>query len=113
MKTKIHLSSISLLSAMAMTMAGFQATAHEEDVAKPQKKVIYQAALPGVAGMEMTVAHVAVPAGFVGGKHLHPGPVFVYVLEGVLTVELEVKPKPSAKGNSTPRISMLRWSARI
>ncbi|MCZ6873981.1 MAG: cupin domain-containing protein, partial [bacterium] len=26
---------------------------------------------------------------FVGGKHFHPGPVFVYILEGELTVDTE------------------------
>ncbi|MHA1528609.1 MAG: cupin domain-containing protein [Alphaproteobacteria bacterium] len=32
---------------------------------------------------------MAIPPGYIGGKHLHTGPVFVYVLEGVLTVETE------------------------
>ncbi len=36
----------------------------------------------------MIVKHVAFPAKFVGGKHMHPGPVFVYVLEGEFTVKL-------------------------
>ncbi len=36
----------------------------------------------------MVVKHFAAPPKFVGGKHMHPGPVFVYVLEGELTVEL-------------------------
>jgi len=29
------------------------------------------------------------PPGHVGGKHFHPGPVFVYVLEGKLTIDNE------------------------
>ena len=35
----------------------------------------------------MIIKHFAVPPGFVGGRHSHPGPVFVYVLEGELTVK--------------------------
>ncbi len=88
MKTK-QLFSISIALAMIMGMASFQATAAEEYVSKAHKKVLHQAPLPGVEGKEMTVVHLAFPPGFVGGKHMHPGPVYVYVLEGEITVELE------------------------
>jgi quercetin dioxygenase-like cupin family protein len=87
---------------MIMALASFQATAHEATVSKPEKKIIYQAPLAGTDGLEMTVAYVAVPAGFVGGKHLHPGPVFVYVLEGELTVELEGETKTFKAGELYP-----------
>lgn len=102
MKTTKLLPGISFLSAMIMGTASFQATAHETTVSKPEKKIIHQAALAGTDGLEMTVAHVAVPAGFVGGKHLHPGPVFVYVLEGELTVELEGETKTFRAGELYP-----------
>jgi len=45
--------------------------------------------LVGVEGKEVVINHFSLPPGFVGGKHFHPGPVFVYVLEGELTIETE------------------------
>ncbi len=46
----------------------------------------------------MVVKHLALPADFVGGRHYHPGPVFVYVLEGELTVVLEGETKTFGAG---------------
>ena len=102
MKTTKITPGISLLSLMIIAMASFQATAHEATVSKPEKKILYQAPLTGTDGLEMNIAYVAVPAGFVGGKHLHPGPVFVYVLEGELTVELEGETKTFKAGELYP-----------
>ena len=45
--------------------------------------------MTGVDGKAMFVKHFTLPAGHVGGKHFHPGDVFVYVLEGELTIETE------------------------
>ncbi len=46
----------------------------------------------------MIVKHLALPADFVGGRHYHPGPVFVYVLEGELTVVLDGETKTFGAG---------------
>jgi len=58
---------------------------------KPKAEVtsLYEGALSGVEGKTVIVKHFTLPAGFVGGKHFHPADVFVYVLEGELTVETE------------------------
>ncbi len=58
---------------------------------KPKAEVtsLYEGALSGVEGKTVIVKHFTLPAGFVGGKHFHPGDVFVYVLEGELAVETE------------------------
>lgn len=58
---------------------------------KPKVEVtsLYEGALSGVDGKTVIVKHFTLPAGFVGGKHFHPADVFVYVLEGELTVETE------------------------
>ena len=87
MKITKQLFSSSLLTALIVGMASFPAVA-QEYVPKVQKNVLHQAPLPGIDGKEMTVVHFGIPAEYVGGKHMHPGPVFVYVLEGELTVEL-------------------------
>ena len=76
--------------AAAMAMAGLQgvhAQDQKEHVSKAAVKSLAQVPLAGVAGKEVIIKHFAVPPGFVGERHLHPGPVFVYVLEGELTVE--------------------------
>jgi quercetin dioxygenase-like cupin family protein len=49
--------------------------------------------LHGVDGKQVTILHGSFPAGWVGGKHYHTGPVYVYVLEGSFTVEEQGKPR--------------------
>lgn len=61
----------------------------DEYVSKAVAETLYQAPLEGVKGKEMTVKRFSFPPKFVGGKHTHPGPVFVYVLEGEFTVVLK------------------------
>lgn len=100
-KTKTLLST-ALASAILIGIAGFQAADAEEYIPKAQVKTLYKAPLEGVAGKEMVVKHLAVPAKYVGGKHMHPGPVFVYVLEGELTVELESGTKTFKTGEIYP-----------
>ncbi len=58
---------------------------------KPKAEVtkLLRVPLAGVEGKEVVIKHFSLPPGFVGGKHFHPGPVFVYVLEGELTVETD------------------------
>ncbi len=102
MKQTTYLLSTALASAILFGMASFQATGAEEYIWKAQAKTLHQAPLQGVEGKEMIVKHLAVPPKFVGGKHMHPGPVFVYVLEGELTVELEGKTKTFKAGELYP-----------
>ncbi len=58
---------------------------------KPKAEVtkLLRVPLAGVEGKVVIIKHFSLPPGFVGGKHFHPGPVFVYVLEGELTVETD------------------------
>ena len=103
MKYTKCLFSMALASAVFLGVAGFQAAdAQEEYVLKARVKTLYQAPLPGMEGKEMIVKHVSIPPGFVGGRHYHPGPVFVYVLEGVLTVELDGETKTFSAGELYP-----------
>ena len=102
MKRSKFLLSTALASAMLIGMANFQAADAQEYVSKAQVKTLYQAPLQGVEGKEMVVKHFALPAKFVGGKHMHPGPVFVYVLEGAFTVEFEGGTKTFKTGELYP-----------
>jgi len=94
-----HLFSMALAAAVILSFAGFQtADAQEEYKPKAMVKTLHQAPLAGMEGKEMIVKHLALPANFVGGRHYHPGPVFVYVLEGELTVVLDGETKTFGAG---------------
>jgi quercetin dioxygenase-like cupin family protein len=43
-------------------------------------------------GKIFSINHFTLPPEYVGGKHYHPGPTYLYVLKGTLTVEEEGKP---------------------
>lgn len=99
MKKTNRLLSTALASAVLFGMASFQATnAAEVYVSKAKAKILHKAPLQGVEGKEMVVKHYALPSEYVGGKHMHPGPVFVYVLEGELTIELASETKTIKAG---------------
>jgi quercetin dioxygenase-like cupin family protein len=79
-----------LVMAVAIGMASWQGVqAAEEYVSKARVKTLVQEPLAGVEGKEVVITHCSIPPEFVGGKHMHPASVFVYVLEGELTVESE------------------------
>ncbi len=98
MKKSKYLLSTALASGILVGMASFQAADAQEYIPKAKVKTLHQAPLPGVEGKEMVVKHMGLEAKFVGGKHMHPGPVFVYVLECELTVVLEKETKTFKTG---------------
>jgi quercetin dioxygenase-like cupin family protein len=59
-----------------------------------QAKVLLQKDLTAYMGSDMllSVGEVTLAPGAVGTKHRHPGPTFVYVIEGAVEVELEGTP---------------------
>ncbi len=80
-----------LLAVMAVVITGPQDVNAGEQEYKPKAKVtsLVETPLAGVKGKTVIIKHFEVPPGFVGKKHFHPGPVFVYVLEGELSIETE------------------------
>jgi quercetin dioxygenase-like cupin family protein len=76
---------------MAVALTGLQDTSAGEQEYKPKAKAtsLLETPLAGVKGKTVIIKHFEFPPGFVGGKHFHPGPVFVYVLEGELTIDTE------------------------
>ena len=73
---------------------------------KPKAEVtaLHEGVLTGVDGKTVIIKHFTLPAGFVGGKHFHPADVFVYVLEGELTVETEEGMRTVAAGELYPEV---------
>ena len=95
-----HVFKTMLASVLLVGLAMIQTVGAAEYVSKAKAKSLYKGPLQGVPGKEVIVKHFALPASFVGGKHMHPGPVFVYVLEGEFTVE-------TASGTKTYRAGEL------
>ena len=89
MQLAIRTFSLILVAVMAVAASGFQDANAAEQEYKPKVKVtsLVEAPLVGVEGKKVIIKHFELPPGFVGGKHFHPGPVFVYVLEGELTID--------------------------
>lgn len=57
--------------------------------ASPIESILLKQPLKGIEGKEATVVIIEVPPGFQTPPHIHPGDLFVYVLEGAIEVELE------------------------
>ena len=90
-RSLFHLGS-ALALAVTLGIAGVQgvhAQEQEEFVSKAKATKLLLTPLAGVEGKEVHIVHFSAPAGFVSGKHSHPGPAFVYILEGQLTIEVE------------------------
>jgi quercetin dioxygenase-like cupin family protein len=68
---------------------GVHAQEQEEFVVKAKATKLLHTPLAAVEGKEVHIVHISAPQGFTAGKHSHPGPAFVYILEGQLTIEVE------------------------
>ncbi len=91
MKRTIGALGLTVAAAVALGSFAIQSAvgAEKEYKSKAQATELIQEPLPGVAGKKVIIKHFALPPGHVGGKHFHPGPVYVYVLEGTLNIETE------------------------
>ena len=76
--------------ALAALTGTVPANADEETVT-----MLLNQPLAGMDGKEVTVLQIDVPGGFETPRHLHPGHMFMYVLEGA--VELDVEGQPPAQ----------------
>jgi quercetin dioxygenase-like cupin family protein len=59
----------------------------EEYKSTAEITTLLQEPVPGVEGKQLTILHVKAPPEWVGGKHYHTGPVYVYILNGPFTVD--------------------------
>jgi quercetin dioxygenase-like cupin family protein len=63
------------------------------------RKVLMQQDAPG--GQSMALVSVEIPVGGREGRHTHPGPLLVYVLEGAISLDYEGKPNITYKAGDT------------
>ena len=91
MKGTTLIASLAVAGAISLGAFGTHDAKADQHEAKPKAEVtaLLRVPLAEVEGKEVVIKHFSLPPGFVGGKHFHPGPVFVYVLEGELTVETD------------------------
>jgi quercetin dioxygenase-like cupin family protein len=70
------------------------------------RTILQQKDLEGVAGEEviMYMYRAEVAPGGAAGKHFHPGPELVYVLEGSLTTEPDGQPSVTVKAGESAHI---------
>ena len=69
------------------------ARAHDDQNLVPTEKVtpLLKSPLNGVPSKEVNILHITASPGFVTARHYHPGQLFIYVLEGAVTIELDGK----------------------
>jgi quercetin dioxygenase-like cupin family protein len=85
----VSLIAIGALLAGPMALRRTDAGQKQEYVTKADRKTLVEKPLHGVTGKKVNIERITLPSGFVGGKHYHPGPVFVYVMKGALTIDEE------------------------
>jgi quercetin dioxygenase-like cupin family protein len=69
----------------------------EAYVSTAARKVLFNEALHGIDSRQVTIDEYSLPGGWVGGRHYHTGPVYVYILEGSFTVDEDGKPRQTFK----------------
>ena len=78
---------LTLIASTVGTQDAFAADKKEVYVSpKADRKPLFTGPLQGMNGHEVTIEQFTFPPGWVGDKHYHTGPVFVYILEGAFSV---------------------------
>ena len=86
-----------VLGVAALSLASIAAVGAEGPTVK--RTVLLQQDIAG--GMTMSEVQVDIPVGGREGRHMHPGPLMVHVVEGTLTLDYEGKPTNSYKPGDT------------
>jgi quercetin dioxygenase-like cupin family protein len=90
---------IALVVGIAVGMLGNQILiAQQQPVTRT---ILQQKDLEGVAGREVIMYRAEAVPGGVAGRHYHPGPELVYVLEGALILEPDGQPPMTLKAGES------------
>jgi quercetin dioxygenase-like cupin family protein len=91
---------LSCAAVALITQAALAQEQVEEYVSTAARNVPVEEPLAGAEGKIVSINHHKMPAEWVGGRHYHSGPTYVYVLQGTLTIEEDGKPTQTfAAGN--------------
>ncbi len=82
---------ITLPAALVTLGIAYQVTNAEQHEYVPKSKTmpLVQEKLEGVQDREVIIKRFDIEPGYVGGRHSHTGPVYVYVVSGELTVDID------------------------
>ena len=92
----MNISRVAMLLVAAGLGSGPALTARAQDktvyrAPGADQKVLLREPLHGVPGHQVTIIRATVPPNWIGGKHYHTGPVYVYVLKGTFAVDEQGK----------------------
>lgn len=91
---------LSLTTAVALVLASPQyVSAGQGQEYKPKvvTKGLVEEPLHGASDRTVIIKEFSLPAGHVGGRHSHTGPVYVYVLDGELSIQLDSQKSQTLK----------------
>ena len=99
MNRTVVMLTIALVVGIAVGMIGNQVLiAQQQPVTRT---ILQQKDLEGVAGREVIMYRGEAVPGGVAGRHYHPGPELVYVLEGALILEPDGQPPMTLKAGES------------
>ena len=97
---------LSCAAVALFTQAALAQEEKKEYVTTAERNVLVEEALPGVEGKIISINHDKMPPEWVGGRHYHSGPTYVYVLKGAFTVEEEGKPPQTFEAGELFEVAM-------
>ena len=102
-------------AAASLVVCPLQAAEQKEYKPKVASKTLFEGALDGLAGKKVIIKQFTLPAGYKGGKHMHTGHVFVYVLEGEIAFNLKGLPTKNLKAGELYRevVGQVMWGQNL
>jgi len=99
---RITMRLVTIGAALVLGLAALSVTPAPASAQQPtiQRKVLLTQDLP-IAGYQIVMAAVEIPAGGREGRHTHPGALVVYIQEGALTFDYEGKPTTTYKAGDS------------
>lgn len=94
MQRKITMMTMPLIAGIAAGIFWHQTLLAEQGFSRT---ILQQKALEGVKGREITMFSAETAPGGMSGRHSHPGPEMLYIVEGTLTMEQDGKPTLTLK----------------
>jgi quercetin dioxygenase-like cupin family protein len=99
MQRTTRLAFLALIAGIAFAaVGGWLANAQQQTINRTD---LLKVDLPDIKGSQMNVWIADFAPGADTGRHIHPTPRFVYVLEGALTMEMEGKPARAFKAGQS------------
>lgn len=78
--------------AIITVTAGICGPAHADEAGGSSESLLLSQPLQGWDGKESNIVLIEAPAGFETPPHIHPGHIFIYVLEGSVELDMDGMP---------------------